>query len=154
MIGNYKFQRTPYKYKMISSFISPFGITGVMTIGNSTIPGDMTTDEWTEPEWPYFTTNFYISGYVCPKCGSLLLKTVFPEDLSINTVNGTKRIPRIFTCGKCLTFYAPEPGYKLADANGYVLELDDPEEYEKLLYEFDRRGSAQGRRGTVGKSRW
>ena len=61
-------------------------------------------------------------------------------------MNDTKRIPGIFTCGRCHAFYTPVLGYRLADANGYILELSDSEEYEKLFHEFDRLRLAKRRR--------
>ncbi|KAF2961048.1 hypothetical protein [Fervidobacterium sp. 2310opik-2] len=101
------------------------------------------------PVWNIYTRNFYISSYVCPECGRLMAKTVFPSDYSFQTTDGAKKVPRIFVCGNCQTFHIPSPGYKLSSNNGYYYKAKDYDEFEKLVKELDNAGSTTGRRNTL-----
>ncbi|MDI3473070.1 MAG: hypothetical protein PWQ20_1281 [Thermotogaceae bacterium] len=157
MDEKYLFKKTRYEYQLISSFIDPFTGAIISPMFIETPKNDLKeiiSEKWERPRWHYFTNNFYISSYICPKCYSLLFKTVFLEDYPIHTTDGIKRIPRIFTCGECFSFHAPEPGYRLADNNGYILEFDDQISYEEFLYELDKYGSTIGRRGTIDNSKY
>ena len=77
-----------------------------------------------------------------------MVKTVFPEDLEIETEEGKMKIPRIFVCANCKTVHAPRPGYKLSRNNGFYVRLDE-EDFEDFIYYLDMKGSLVGRRGTL-----
>ncbi|HOA17878.1 MAG TPA: hypothetical protein PKI47_08205 [Fervidobacterium sp.] len=96
----------------------------------------------------YGLVNFYGASYLCPECGEHMIKTVFPTDLEINTVEGSVKIPRIFVCPTCGTFHAPRPGYKLGANNGYYLKLYGSD-FAKAIKWFDKYGSTEGRRNTI-----
>jgi len=99
-------------------------------------------------KWPFLTSNFYISSYICPECGNHMVKTVFPNDLEILTEEGIAKIPRIFVCANCRTIHASRPGYKLSKNNGFYVSLD-PRSFEDFIYYLDKKGSLVGRRGTL-----
>jgi len=96
----------------------------------------------------YGLSNFYGASYFCPECGQHMIKTVFPTDLAIITVEGIVGIPRIFSCPKCKTFHAPRPGYKLSANNGYYLKLNN-DEFAEAIKTFDKYGSTEGRKNTI-----
>lgn len=93
------------------------------------------------------TRSFYISSYVCPKCGKALYKTVFPNgyEYPIMTELGKIRLKRVFTCPNCRIFYAPAPGYRLYNGNGFNLSCS-LNEYDKLLTFMTNVGGVKGRK--------
>ncbi|KAF2956246.1 hypothetical protein [Marinitoga sp. 38H-ov] len=101
------------------------------------------------PFWTIPTNNFYLSSYVCPECGRLMVKTVFSVDFTFSTVDGSIAVPRIFVCGKCKTLHIPSPGYKLSRNNGYYYKAKNDKEFEDIIIKLDLVGSRKGRQNTL-----
>lgn len=91
--------------------------------------------------------SFYISSYGCPKCNIPIYKTVFQpsEEFPINTIRGKVFIKRVFVCPNCRTYYAPHPGFRLSDNNGYYLECPDIISYQYNFIKMNDLGSTKGR---------
>ncbi|MBZ4649677.1 hypothetical protein [Thermosipho sp. (in: thermotogales)] len=124
------FKKTTFKYEIAVPF---FGF----------IPDEIM------PVWNFYTQNFYLSSYICPECGKLMMKTVFPNDYPFETNDGIKKVPRIFTCGDCKTLHIPAPGYKLSSNNGYYYKAKSDEEFEIIIKKIDKNGSLIGRQNTL-----
>ena len=92
------------------------------------------------------TRNFYRSSYACPYCGERLYKSVFPVggEYSINTVNSTVRLKRVFSCDHCKVFLAPMPGVKLSAGRVYINKLDATS-YSNLMVDMDNNATTEGR---------
>ncbi len=68
--------------------------------------------------------NFYLSNYLCPKCGSRLYLGIYPpgKEMLIETDEGRVFMARTYACDACNLFYTPCP--KKLIQEGEVLELD------------------------------
>lgn len=83
--------------------------------------------------------NFYLAGYLCPKCGSQLYMAVYPEgrEFQIETEEGAVRIARVYSCKKCCCMYTPRPKRLLVDGDVYKMDFERDEaayeDYQELL---------------------
>lgn len=83
--------------------------------------------------------NFYLAGYLCPKCGSQLYLAVYPEgrEFQIETEEGAVRIARVYSCKKCCCMYTPRPKRLLVDGDVYKMDFERDEtayeDYQELL---------------------
>lgn len=80
--------------------------------------------------------NFYMTNYLCPKCGEKLYMGVYPVDkeLLIETEEGRVFMARAYSCHNCNTFYTPRPGKLLQESDIYILKFDeDRTAYEDYL---------------------
>ena len=80
--------------------------------------------------------NFYVVGYLCPKCGSKMYMGVYPEgkEFTIETEEGNVLMARAYTCRKCCCFYTPRPEKMLIDGDVYCMDFEkDEAAYEDYL---------------------
>lgn len=83
--------------------------------------------------------NFYMVGYICPKCGNNLHMVVFPMDspVKIDTVEGEVLLARTYTCNQCTLFYTPQPERLLIEGKVYEMDFEGDmkayEDYQELL---------------------
>lgn len=80
--------------------------------------------------------NFYMVGYRCPKCRDHLHMAVFPvgKEFRIETSEGGVYLARVYTCGRCHSFYTPRPQKLLSEGDVYLMEfLDDEDAYRDYL---------------------
>ncbi|HHV58894.1 MAG TPA: hypothetical protein GXX49_01080 [Clostridiaceae bacterium] len=87
---------------------------------------------------PYISSHFIISAYACPICGQPLYKTLFHNRKLIDTKEGGKYIERIFTCNKCMSFFAAD---RYGSRCYYELRLS-PERYQSFLDHYNGRSPA------------
>lgn len=80
--------------------------------------------------------NFYMVGYLCPKCREHLHMAVFPEgkEFLIETTEGGVLLARAYTCDKCCRFYTPRPKMLLAESDIYLMDFEgDGKAYQDYL---------------------
>ena len=83
--------------------------------------------------------NFYLAGYLCPKCGNKLYMAVYPEgkEFRIETEEGDVLMARAYTCRNCCCFYTPRPQSLLIDGDVYRMDFERDEtaytDYLELL---------------------
>ncbi|MBO5372397.1 MAG: hypothetical protein J6A75_06730, partial [Lachnospiraceae bacterium] len=110
--------------------------------------------------------NFYMVGYLCPKCKKHLHMVVFPtnKEFRIETEEGGVLLARAYTCGRCNCFYTPRPDKLLVEGDIYTMDFMTDirayEDYMELLgengdrvsnYSFNRF-AAEKRRGRKQKA--
>ncbi|MDE5930944.1 MAG: hypothetical protein K2H40_00455 [Lachnospiraceae bacterium] len=71
--------------------------------------------------------NFYLTNYLCPKCGEKLYMGVYPtnKELLIDTEEGRVFMARAYACNACNTFYTPCPKKLLQEGDVYSLKFDE-----------------------------
>lgn len=71
--------------------------------------------------------NFYLTNYLCPKCGEKLYMGVYPpnKELLIDTDEGRVFMARAYACNTCNTFYTPCPEKLLQEGDVYSLKFDE-----------------------------
>lgn len=71
--------------------------------------------------------NFYLTNYLCPKCGEKLYLGVYPanRELLIDTEEGRVFMARAYACNACNTFYTPCPKKLLQEGDVYSLKFDE-----------------------------
>ena len=71
--------------------------------------------------------NFYLTNYLCPKCGEKLYMGVYPagRELLIDTDEGRVFMARAYACNACNTFYTPCPKKLLQEGDVYNLKFDE-----------------------------
>ena len=87
--------------------------------------------------------NFYMVGYLCPKCSENLHMVVYPvgKEFRIETEEGGVLLARAATCEKCQCFYTPRPKKLFAEGDIYVMEFgEDTVAYEDYLELLGRDG--------------
>lgn len=80
--------------------------------------------------------NFYMIGYLCPKCGQKLHMVVYPMDneFRIETEEGGVLLARACACDNCNCFYTPRPQKLLSEGDIYILPFEeDRKAYEDYL---------------------
>ena len=82
--------------------------------------------------------NFYLAGYLCPKCGSQLYMAVYPEgrEFQIETEEGAVRIARVYSCKKCCCMYTPRPKRLLVDGDVYKMDFERDEAAMRIIRNF------------------
>lgn len=91
--------------------------------------------------------NFYLAGYLCPKCGRKLYMVVFPPEKEpvIDTQEGRVRLARACTCAECGIFYTPRPDRLILEGDVYVLDFEgDKAAYEDYRELIGRTGTREG----------
>ena len=86
--------------------------------------------------------NFYLTGYLCPKCRETLYMAVYPMDkeLLIETEEARVFMARVYTCNTCNLFYTPRPGKLIQEGDVYGLKFDeDRVAYEDYLWILGKR---------------
>ena len=70
--------------------------------------------------------NFYMTNYLCPKCGNKLYMGVYPpnKELLIDTEEGRVFMARTYACNTCNVFYTPCPKKLLQEGDIYSLKFD------------------------------
>lgn len=87
--------------------------------------------------------NFYLVGYLCPKCKQKMHMVVFPEgkELLVDTEEGKVYLARAYACDHCNCFYTPRPKKLLAEGACYEMPfLSDRKAYEDYLELLGERG--------------
>lgn len=87
--------------------------------------------------------NFYLVGYLCPKCKEKIHQVVFPEgkELLVDTEEGKVYLARAYACDHCNCFYTPRPKRLLAEGACYEMPfLSDRKAYEDYLELLGERG--------------
>lgn len=87
--------------------------------------------------------NFYLVGYLCPKCGQKMHMVVYPanKEQRIDTNEKGVFIARAYTCRHCHSFYTPCPNRLLAEGEVYEMCFDDDEKaYEDYLELLGQNG--------------
>lgn len=87
--------------------------------------------------------NFYLVGYLCPKCGQKMHMVVYPagSEQRIDTNEKGVFIARAYTCRHCFSFYTPCPKKLLAEGDVYEMCFDDDEKaYEDYLELLGQNG--------------
>lgn len=71
--------------------------------------------------------NFYMTNYICPKCGKKLYMGVYPpnKELLIDTDEGRVFMARAYACNACNIFYTPCPQKLLQEGDVYSLKFDE-----------------------------
>ncbi|MCM1175853.1 MAG: hypothetical protein NC341_12490 [Blautia sp.] len=71
--------------------------------------------------------NFYLTNYLCPKCGEKLYMGVYPagRELLIDTEEGRVFMARAYACNACNAFYTPRPQRLLQEGDVYSLKFDE-----------------------------
>ena len=93
------------------------------------------------PPYLYQGSRFYITYYICPCCGEMLLyKTNTVGDFTVLTDFEKADVTSVFTCAGCRSFYASRPSYKLADGNGFKIERLTEDSYVSLLKDVESVG--------------
>jgi len=71
--------------------------------------------------------DFYLTNYLCPKCGEKLYMGVYPanKELLIDTDEGRVFMARTYACNTCNTFYTPCPQKLLQEGDTYSLKFDE-----------------------------
>lgn len=83
--------------------------------------------------------NFYMVGYLCPRCGKNLHMVVYPEGKTfrIETEEGGVLLARAATCASCQCFFTPRPKKLFADEDVYIMDFGEDtvayEDYMELL---------------------
>ena len=80
--------------------------------------------------------NFYVVGYLCPKCSNKMYMGVYPQgkEFTIETDEGKVLMARSYTCKKCCCFYTPRPEKMLIDGDVYCMDFEKDEvAYEDYL---------------------
>lgn len=80
--------------------------------------------------------NFYIVGYLCPKCQKKLHMAIYPEqkEFRIETQEGDVLMTRVYTCSDCCRMYTPRPQQLLVDGDVYCMDFEkDITAYEDYL---------------------
>lgn len=88
--------------------------------------------------------NFYMIGYLCPKCGQKLHMVVYPmeHEFRIETEEGGVLLARACACDSCNCFYTPRPERLLAEGDIYILPFEeDRKAYEDYLELLGRQGA-------------
>lgn len=87
--------------------------------------------------------NFYMVGFLCPKCRKPLHMTVFPVggEFRIETPEGGVFLARAYTCSQCGCFYTPAPEKLLAEGDVYMMDFaGDQRAYGDYLELLGRAG--------------
>lgn len=87
--------------------------------------------------------DFYITGYQCPECKSLLYMVVYPEskEFRIETDEGRVVLARAYTCCSCHRFYTPKPYKLLLEGSIYMMDFEEDENaYEDYLELLGQNG--------------
>lgn len=87
--------------------------------------------------------NFYMVGYLCPKCKEKLHMVVFPanHELLVDTEEGRVYLARAYACDKCNCFYTPRPEKLLAEGDNYEMAFAaDRKAYEDYLELLGEKG--------------
>lgn len=87
--------------------------------------------------------NFYMVGYLCPKCLQKLHMAVYPQgqEFKIETGDGAVLLARACTCGTCGCFYTPKPGKMLGEGDIYMMDFEgDKKAYEDYLELLGKKG--------------
>ncbi len=71
--------------------------------------------------------NFYLSNYLCPKCGSRLYLGIYPpgKEMLIETDEGRVFMARTYACDACNLFYTPCPKKLIQEGDAYCLKFDE-----------------------------
>ncbi len=83
--------------------------------------------------------NFYLVGYLCPKCSQKLHMAVYPDgkELRIDTEEKGVYLARVYACSACNCFYTPRPQRLIAEGQIYEMSFDSDtrafEDYLELL---------------------
>ncbi|MGN0350052.1 MAG: hypothetical protein ACI4ES_00240 [Roseburia sp.] len=91
--------------------------------------------------------NFYMVGYLCPKCKEKLHMVVYPvgREQKIETEEGGVYLARAYTCDTCNCFYTPRPERLIQEGSVYEMTFAGDrtayEDYLELLGEKGERTS-------------
>lgn len=80
--------------------------------------------------------NFYMVGYLCPKCEKKLFMVVYPhgQEFRIETEEGGVLLARAAACDHCHVFYTPRPKKLLVEGDIYSMDFgEDVDAYEDYL---------------------
>lgn len=80
--------------------------------------------------------NFYLVGYLCPKCSGKLHMAVYPDgkEMRIDTEEKGVYLARAYTCSDCNCFYTPRPDRLISEGLIYEMDFgDDQKAYEDYL---------------------
>lgn len=77
--------------------------------------------------------DFYITNYLCPRCGEKLYLGVYPTDkeILIETEEGRVFMARTYACRECNTLYTPRPEKLIQEGDVYSLKFDE----DRLAFE-------------------
>lgn len=88
--------------------------------------------------------NYYMVGYMCPKCRNNLHMIVFPMSApqKIDTEEGQVKLARAYVCDDCGRFFTPRPELLLVEGDVYEMQFDgDRKAYEDYLELLGKNGS-------------